>query len=353
MKPCKFESKLKERCELSGIPYTPPACNESAAEKRRRHKNIQHLCRTKDKNTGKNELQSESEPFQGFEKTNPRSQNRLPRATESQASFEAFMAKEFVHPNPRIRAAMWAFTHGDLKHECATCDVCLETRLHAYDSTKLIHDNLPERRRLQARFWNVQNIPNMKDGSKACERCLKMIVTPSDAKREQSKLAHPFSGWLSPQEFRSTSGRDNNMHFFPVSSYLMELSEFEISCLAKYSFAVNIHVMGSSLRQKGCVAHVLSTMKVVHTLPRLPSQIEVIIIHHAPAHANSETHHRIRKQYGVRRTHLERGLLGLMYGVPKGGLEEPPPNCTKRYIKYPHRDHIDGTKLHGRYFEVC
>lgn len=90
-------------------------------------------------------------------------------------------------------------------------------------------------------------------------------------------------------------------------------------------------------------------MCVAKLLPRLPSEIELLIL--IRAHQDDAMKMRLRKLYGVRRNELEVALNGLMYGVPKGGYEHPP-QSNGNYIKYAHRDHVDGTLLHGRYFEV-
>jgi hypothetical protein len=141
------------------------------------------------------------------------------------------------------------------------------------------------------------------------------------------------------------------MHFRPTSSYLKKMSDFEVSIVCKYSFATSVHVVSNRLQQKGCLATVVADLKVARALPRLPPELEIVLVHvGTPTRATTE---RLRKIYGVRRAHVARALDGLCYGEPKGGhAHGNEPDDGKRYVAYEYADHIDGTKLRGRLFAV-
>ena len=147
---------------------------------------------------------------------------------------------------------------------------------------------------------------------------------------------------------RSVSGRHNNMHFRPVSSYLIELTEFEVTCVARFTMAASVHIVPSGFAQRGCIAHVPSPLRIANALPWLPQEIDVLVVHQTPRNTQNAS---IRKMYGVCRKHLETALQGLMYGVPKGGYETPPLD-GEAYEQYLYRDHEDGTRLKGRFFGV-
>lgn len=341
------ELKLQQKCEQSGIKYEEAPCEgENERERKRRYHKLQVRClRAKkvQKNCASNEVMTQS------------SQNNGPW---SPTDIDKMHALDALHPNKDVRAAMIAFAEGETKHKLVTCEICLETRLQWFDTcTSMLPDDLyPERHKLYAKAWTVSKISEDENAPLACDRCkhfLKFSISKqkTNTLSVSSKKAHPYSGWLSDPQFFSDSGTHNNMHFYPTSSYLFDLTEFELSCIAKYSFATNIHIVGSSIYQKGCVAHVISEMRVVKTLPRLPSEVEVVIVCYTRRN-NNNMNARLERQYGVRRKSLEVALNGLMYGVPKGGFDKCPLDDKLRYIKYEYRDHIDGTKLHGQYFEV-
>eukprot|EP00327_Prymnesium_parvum_P046072 CAMPEP_0205868774 /NCGR_PEP_ID=MMETSP1083-20121108/9662_1 /ASSEMBLY_ACC=CAM_ASM_000430 /TAXON_ID=97485 /ORGANISM="Prymnesium parvum, Strain Texoma1" /LENGTH=500 /DNA_ID=CAMNT_0053230927 /DNA_START=72 /DNA_END=1574 /DNA_ORIENTATION=- len=280
------EVQLQQKCKETGVQYEPPCAKETPEEKKKRWHRTRVRC-------GRNESSS---PMNNVLKQ--------------------------LHPHPQVRKAMLAFAEGEEQHTLSTCDICLETRLQWFDTAANTPDAYPERHKLVANRWKVSEIPQIPTKLYACERCLSNYQ--SSLADTSCKKAHPYSGWCSPVYFCSKAGRHNNMHFYPTSSYLKELTEFELSCIAKYSFAANIHVMGSSLYQKGCVAHVISKMRIiVNALPRLPCEIELLIVYYAKRN-NISSNKRFQRLYGVRRKLLEEALNGLMYGVPKGGFKKCP-----------------------------
>lgn len=312
------ENALQIQCLEHGIEYLAPDSNETCTQRKNRRRNLKRKCERVKAST--------------HDSHNIHSKNL------NASCFKA------LHPDERVRQAMLAFEDGEYQHSIATCHICLETRIQSFDSSTNLVDQYVERHKFEVRHWKV-HLFREENQLFACDRCIQLAK-----KREQHhELAHPFSGWLSQMQEKSSLGQHNNMHFYPVSSYLKDLTEFEVSCLAKYSFAANVHVVGNTLKQKGCIAHVLSPMRIVKELPRLPSEIEVIIVHHT---SRKNVEHRLKKQYGVRRQLLFDGIQGLLYGVPKGGYIDPPSNDGQRYVQYEYLNHIDGTQLHGRYFEV-
>lgn len=250
---------------------------------------------------------------------------------------------EALHPNEKVRAAMLAFGEGDSKYEIGTCGICRESRIIGYDASLAMNKLYTLRNKLQVKWWKLVD-GSMFGCREICERCFKVC------KKLDPGVAHPFSGCRSRENQLSKTSCHNNMHFRHVSQYLIDLTEFEITCIAKYTMATSVHVVSNGFTQRGCLAHIPSSFRIANALPWLPEEIEVLIVYQQPKDKVS-LNEKAKKMYSVRRHMLEKALNGLLYGVPKGGYASPP-NNNYAYEKYIYRDHQDGTKLHGRYFMV-
>jgi hypothetical protein len=145
--------------------------------------------------------------------------------------------------------------------------------------------------------WQPKPRRNMQN-SLVCQRCAKLNEPKPRGKGEQL-LAHAYSGIDSPVEDLSYSCFHNNMHMLPTACYFANCTEFMIMLIAKFSVAMNVHVLprGKGLAQKGCLATITSAMDILTVLPRLPSEVGMLVI--TMSDARQDVRNYAKKLYAV------------------------------------------------------
>ena len=103
---------------------------------------------------------------------------------------------------------------------------------------------------------------------------------------------------------------------------------------------MNVHILRHGmLPAKGHSVSLLQRMTIAYNLPKLPSDIGIVVVRKEGSDAKS-------KDYTVKREVVQNALKGLCFGYPNGGMESSAPGLKC----YDGPDHISKA-LNGRYFE--
>ena len=314
------EIKIKQKCIENGVSYIPPTHNEDALMCKKRRKSLNAKIRYRQ---NKHLTQSNNNNVIHAENDTIADINNIPDETAFDATISA---------NPEVHRMMKVFADGELKHSVATCIVCRETRpiFHATEpSTKFSEKN---RKPAKVMDWKL-------DKNQKCARCKKNI---NDIKKKQMDSIPTFSGHLTSTEDCFNKNYHNNMHFLDVPPFLKNLTAVEQLMIRKIIVSQFIHTLKyGMLASKGHAISIPQDMKVYKCLPLLPEEVGVLLI---------KNKNNTSKRYLAKRDRVQNALNGLIYGVPFKGVEFP---GLEDFTKYTGKDHVDGTKLKGRYFKFC
>ena len=113
-----------------------------------------------------------------------------------------------------------------------------------------------------------------------------------------------------------------------------------MALISKITVCMNVHILRHGmLASKGHSVSLPQRMTIACNLPKLPSDIGIVVVRKKGSNTKS-------KEYTVKRDVVQNALEGLCFGYPNGGAESSAPGLNR----YDGPDHIDKA-LNGRYFE--
>ena len=298
------EIMLEQDCAAYNITYVAPAGMESRYQQRKRRKMLR---------------------------------DQVEHAQSQLKPSELSSFQKGIHSNIVVHEMMSRFSDGELHHTVQKCKVCQEVR-------PIFNETEPSSK------FSAQNCKPLKmtnkwdfDLSKGiCMRCDKNL---SDIRKNKRATVPRFSGLFSSYETGDGESH-NNMNFLKIPPYLKRLRLIERLMVRRVSTYMSIHTLKyGMLASKGHSISIPQDMKIYSKLPLLPAEVGVLVLR--SGRTNS-------KLYLANRNYVQEALTGLVYGYPAGGLmsldrvDDP-----QVYQQYTGRDHVDGTRLNGRFFEYC
>ena len=238
-----------------------------------------------------------------------------------------------IHHNPKVVQAIQIFETGEMSHTVDSCVTCNETRPIYHCSKPISREQPSETIPILVQPWKIFKKEHN------CKRC--HLERNAHLKKGLLKAAK-FSGIYSPEcdlGPKHHQIRHNNMHFEPVPPYLQNLSTVETALISRITVVMNIHLLRyGMLASKGHTVSLPQPMNIASNLPRLPTDVGLIILRRKGKHS-------VLRQYTVERHIVENALIGLCFGFPTGGILTE----QEGYKKYYGPDH-NMLAVHGRYF---